>query len=398
MSVVSPPANAFSPDQGATSEPPILRPLLAVAGFGAAAIHFGFAPMHLQTSTVQGAFFLTVAWLQLGVALAIIRKPSPLAYRLAIVVNATVIAVWIMSRTVGINGEVEPFGFPDSLAAALQAFIVIGSFGPLTRRLPQRPLREATAGALLGAFAMAVAGLASVSMVPSLSGHGEGSGHSHGGTEVAGASPAADAGAHAHTPAVAVPYDPELPIDLSGTPGVTPKQQADAEDLVARTLVGLPQWTDQKVAEAAGFRSIGDSGTGTEHLVNQAFMDDDTILDPNVPESLVYDVNPDGTKTLAAAMYMLKTGTPLAEAPKTGGALMQWHIHNNLCYNAKGKVAGLTNADGTCPEGLVLPPETPMIHVWIRQNECGPFAALEGVGAGNIADGETRLCDSAHGV
>ncbi len=38
-----------------------------------------------------------------------------------------------------------------------------------------------------------------------------------------------------------------------------------------------------------------------------------------------------------------------------------------------------------------------MIHVWIRKNPCGPFAALEGVGAGEVAPGETKLCDTAHG-
>ena len=106
----------------------------------------------------------------------------------------------------------------------------------------------------------------------------------------------------------------------------------------------------------------------------------------------------DGKKTLAAAMYMLKRGTPLADVPKTGGALMQWHIHNNLCYNTAGKIGGLTRADGTCAPGLIKPAETPMIHVWIRKHECGPFAALEGVGAGAIAEGETRLCDHAHGA
>ena len=38
-----------------------------------------------------------------------------------------------------------------------------------------------------------------------------------------------------------------------------------------------------------------------------------------------------------------------------------------------------------------------MIHVWITPHKCGPFAALEGVGAGQINDGEARLCDHAHG-
>ena len=31
-----------------------------------------------------------------------------------------------------------------------------------------------------------------------------------------------------------------------------------------------------------------------------------------------------------------------------------------------------------------------MIHVWITQNPCGPFAALEGVGAGQVLPGQTR--------
>jgi hypothetical protein len=58
----------------------------------------------------------------------------------------------------------------------------------------------------------------------------------------------------------AAPYDPTMPIDLSGCPGVTPQQQAAAENLVAVTVVRLPQWSDYRVAEEAGFRSIGDGG------------------------------------------------------------------------------------------------------------------------------------------
>ena len=83
--------------------------------------------------------------------------------------------------------------------------------------------------------------------------------------------------------AVAKPYDPSLPIDLSGTPGVTPQQQAAAENLIAVTLVELPQWSDYRVAEAAGFKSIGDGATGHEHFVQWDWIEDDVILDPNYP-------------------------------------------------------------------------------------------------------------------
>jgi hypothetical protein len=97
-------------------------------------------------------------------------------------------------------------------------------------------------------------------------------------------------------------------------------------------------------------------------------------------------------------MYMLKRGTPLEQAPDIGGPLMQWHTHDNLCYNAEGLVRGITDAEGNCAPGLVKPVETPMIHVWIEKHPCGPFAALEGIAGGRILEGEERLCDTAHGA
>ena len=181
------------------------------------------------------------------------------------------------------------------------------------------------------------------------------------------------------------PFDPTVPVDLSGTPGVTPEQQAFAEDLVDRTLTDLPQWADPEVAEAAGFHSIGDAATGHEHYIQWDWINDDVTLDPNHPESLVYEPQPDGSKQLVSAMYMLPTSVALEDVPDWGGPLMQWHIHDNLCYTddpEAPKVRGLTRSDGTCPPPLVKHEESAMIHVWITPHECGPFAALEGVGAG----------------
>ena len=198
----------------------------------------------------------------------------------------------------------------------------------------------------------------------------------------------------------AKPYDPTQPIDLSGTPGVTPEQQAAAENLIAVTLVRLPQWADYHDAEAAGFHSIGDGVTGFEHFINWEWINDDITLDPDHPESLVYQLQPDGSKQLVSAMYMLADSVALADVPDIGGALMQWHIHDNLCFTTDPvapKVAGTTDASGGCRAGLVKFVPAPMIHVWITAHKCGPFAALEGVGAGQIVAGEERLCDHAHG-
>ena len=178
------------------------------------------------------------------------------------------------------------------------------------------------------------------------------------------------------------------------------EQQAYAENLVAVTVTRLPQWSDPAVAEAAGFHSIGDASTGHEHYVQWSWINDDVWLDPDAPESLVYEPQPDGTKKLVSAMYMLPDTMTLDAVPNGGGALMQWHVHDNLCYTddpVAPKVRGLIRPDGTCRPPLVRRPQSPMIHVWITPHACGPFASLEGVGAGSIKAGEERLCDEAHG-
>ncbi len=197
-----------------------------------------------------------------------------------------------------------------------------------------------------------------------------------------------------------VAYDPTKPIDLGGVAGVTPEQQAAAENLVAVTVVRLPQWADYKVAEAAGFHSIGDALTGHEHYINWDWINDDVTLDPDHPESLVYVPQPDGSKLLVSVMYMLPDTVTLDQVPNIGGALMQWHIHDNLCFTTDPvapRVSGVTTSQGGCPVGQQKFPPAPMIHVWITPNACGPFAALEGVGAGQVLAGQDHLCDHVHG-
>jgi hypothetical protein len=88
---------------------------------------------------------------------------------------------------------------------------------------------------------------------------------------------------------VAKPYDPSKPIDLGGTPGVTAVEQHRAERLVEATIVALRRYEYPSEAVAAGYRSIGDALTGDEHFVKWSYVDDGHILDPNRPESLVYE-------------------------------------------------------------------------------------------------------------
>ena len=195
------------------------------------------------------------------------------------------------------------------------------------------------------------------------------------------------------------PYDPTKPIDLGGTRGVTPAEQHRAEQLVRTTIVDLRKFTYPSDAMAAGYRSIGDRITGDEHFINWATVDDGHILDPTRPESLVYEVR-NGTQQIAAAMFMLPFGSRFTDAPDVGGALTQWHVHADLCLTndpVQKKLSVLTAVNGQCPPGSSKAGNTPMLHVWVVPNQCGPFAALEGVGAGQVPAGQTRLCDTAHG-
>ena len=184
-------------------------------------------------------------------------------------------------------------------------------------------------------------------------------------------------------------------IDLSGIKGVSAQQQAESTALLKNTIAVLPRWSDYRQAEADGFHSIGDSLTGEEHYIHWDWINDDVALDPNQPESLVYKVDrATGTKTLEAAMFLMPQQYTLDNQPSIASPLVQFHQHDNLCFTAPPapRVAGLTNFEGGCNPPLVKFNPNIMVHVWIRPNVCGPFAALTGVGAGQIASSEQRSC------
>ena len=199
------------------------------------------------------------------------------------------------------------------------------------------------------------------------------------------------------------PYDPAVPIDFSGIGGVTAEQAARATNLIQSAQRNLPKYALTSTAKADGYASIGDAGTGFEHWINFNLLNDGRVLDTTAPESLVYSVK--GTvKTLVSAMFIANPGTPLTDATLVNyaGGLMQWHVHTNLCWaiiNGERKVVGVTNAAGACLFGTLQTDGAPMVHVWIAPHVCGPFAALEGTGAGvaDASDSErVDLCNKAH--
>lgn len=199
------------------------------------------------------------------------------------------------------------------------------------------------------------------------------------------------------------PYDPVNPIDFSGIGGVTTEQAARATTLIQSAQRNLPKYANTSAATADGYFSIGDGLSGFEHFIKYSLLTDGRVLDTTAPESLVYEVK-GGVKTLVSAMFIANPGTPLTDTTLVNyaGGLMQWHVHSNLCWltiNGVPKVVGVTNAAGACVIGTLQTGGAPMVHVWITPHACGPFAALEGNGAGVAeASDEERvdLCNKTH--
>jgi hypothetical protein len=374
-----------------------------LATVGAGAIHLTAAGIHAEYPFLARIFVvLGAAQVIAGLVLAV-GGGRPAAFVVAIV-NIAAVGGWTLTRTVGISWvwgleNPERPQFADTVCAALSAIALVLAVIVLLRGAQQAARVGLVApGALVGVVSVA-AMLTGATHVHS---H-DGASHAHD-ENAAPATPSADAGhVHALDPSTwPRPFDPTQPIDFSGVPGVTPEQQARAETLVASTLQDLPQFADVTEVGDLGFTSIGDAYSGFEHYINLAYITDDAFLDPNKPESLVYQVDGD-KRTLVAAMFGA-SGMSLTD-PKLvgwGGPLMQWHVHEDLCWSLDARqpiVVGSKDAAGECPASSInLFGDIPMVHVWITPNQCGPFAALEGGGAGQVASDGPRVdqCAAHH--
>src|SRR5262245_1347159 len=403
-----------STDAGAT---PTSLWWAGLASLGAGAIHATAVGMHSEHRQAAIAFALLAAF-QLGWgALALLRAPRALI-ALGAVGNAVAVGGWVVAKTSGIGfidglETAESPQFADTTAAVLAAVAVLAALAYLLA--PGRLSLPTLAGAVPAAAATGV--LVVAAMVTAADHTHTGDGHDHVTTSAASASddPAhdhADGNAaqesaagrehedHTAAPVGAVPYDGTLPVDLSGVPGVTPEQQAEAEALVTANIQQLPHFADPEVAKAAGYRPIGDAVTGTEHLINWSLLDDGRNLDAAYPEALVYKVGRGGSRTLEAAMYVLEPPATLDTVPPIGGPLVQYHVHNDLCWSGPEgayQVFPAAPLPAPCPSGMERRLLEPMLHVWIVGNECGPFAALEGIGGGQVRPGEAVMCDHLHG-
>ena len=295
---------------------------MAMAGMsslGAGAIHAAAIGVHAEHRPAATTFVIVAAIQLAWGALALVRSNRLIAL-LGAGIGLGAFAGWVWAKVWGIGfipglDEAEPVQTADGIAAAMAlASVLLIAFaawakGTTTIRVPRPPLLV-TAIAVL---ALSLFGMAAGGTHAHAEGHDEAAGGGHGDSHGDAAAAGDDHGDHTdtadHEEQVVVPFDPEQPIDFSGIEGVTPRQQAWAENVVGATLLLLPQWSDPEYALANGFHSIGDGFTGTEHFINDENIDDPSIFDPAKPESLVWDTT-SGERRLVAAMYMLERGTP----------------------------------------------------------------------------------------
>ena len=351
----------------------------AVVSVSTAVIHFAVAGQHFQEYWVFGVFMLVVAWLQLAWAAAVVIRPSRTALGLGAALNLGVVAVYVITRTVGdVIGptphEAEPIGFGDAFCTVGEALVAVAAVLLLLRPLGRAVSRGWAARALVSTGTLAAV-LLSVSLVAG----GPDMVMSMAGNTAAG--PVAPISLPTQSPAgpVTMP-DPGMQMasgmKMAGgscTQTPTVAQQSATTDLVNTTWTDARKYQSLAQARAAGYRPVTPTGQAVVHYINpadyRATVQGGPVLDPSAPQSLVYANTPHGA-VLAAAMYIQP---PTAEAsPDPGGCLTQWHVHTNLCFARGAGIVG--EADPICSAGSTNRTTPPMLHIWFVPIPGGPTA------------------------
>src|SRR5436309_8007399 len=97
---------------------------------GSAAIHVAVIREHLQEFFAAGVFFAVAAAIQAAWGVAFVSWPSRRLALLGILGNLGLVALWTVSRTVGLPfgpdpGQAEAIGFIDFLSTVLEALTVV---------------------------------------------------------------------------------------------------------------------------------------------------------------------------------------------------------------------------------------------------------------------------------
>jgi hypothetical protein len=131
--------------QSAEWHPPTIPALaLAVLSFASAAIHASVTSEHFHEALIYGAFFLVASAAQAAWAVLIVRRANRTLLIVGAAGNAAVIALWTLTRTVGLPIGPEPW-HPESVGAAdlastfFELVLVLTAAILLARKARERP-------------------------------------------------------------------------------------------------------------------------------------------------------------------------------------------------------------------------------------------------------------------
>ena len=128
------------------------KPILyTVAAFSmvAALIHLWVTPEHFEEWWGYGTFFLVAAIAQGAFGVALLRRPRRLLLLLGLGGNVSIVALYLVTRTVGVPlfgpnaGEIEGLGAMDLCATVSELAIFIGTGAVLLRGLSLQMRRTA---------------------------------------------------------------------------------------------------------------------------------------------------------------------------------------------------------------------------------------------------------------
>lgn len=133
----------------------LLRFVVAPLSLGAAVVHGVVIESHFAEYWLFGVFFAILALLQGAWAVAVILRPRHRLLIWGAVGNGIVVAVWLVTRTLGVPlgpeaGSTEAVGFVDTAATIFEALLVAGVVSLLAPRVANRsiPREFVPAGAL----------------------------------------------------------------------------------------------------------------------------------------------------------------------------------------------------------------------------------------------------------
>ena len=382
--------------------------LLASLAAAAGVVHLVMVPSHAGEWLPEGVAFAVAGWVQIGLALLFVARPSRVAIRVSCLANVLFIGAWLVSRVWGWPVGPEAFvphaaSFIDVVCVGLEVALVLAGYEVLAKPELGAKLRDTTKVALsivpIGILVLATVAITSPSAVghghTSASGSTASADHDHGTPAAAGAAGGAVAGDHDHgTPTTAA--DPATPVDDKGlslimngageggghvhSNEVVPVDAATQAQLDAQLAAMKPlmeKFPTVKDAEAAGYHRQGPyspglgahyAEAGRPNLNTGPTVEGEALKHP----MLIFDgVAPDSK--LAGFMYLIFSLD--TENPPEGfvGPNDHWHYHTNVCIvpDGKGGTDAPLGADASATKelcdkykGFLIANTGYMAHVW----------------------------------